>query len=154
MGRVQVLEITSTTPSFIRPQQRTGRRRKGELYEQAVHREFEERYPCYLASLWFRFSDSEGSFKWCQPDGLLLDPWRGQITIVEVKYQHTARAYTQLFDIYLPVVLAAFGLDYQISCLEVCRWYDPTISVPQKPALCERPDRAKPSAFNVHILMR
>lgn len=149
-----MLEISTTTPSFIQPTKRTGRRRKGEIYEQEVHKEFEARYPCYLASLWFRFLDSDGYPKWCQPDGLLLDPWRGQITIIEVKYQHTARAYDQLFDVYLPVVLAAFGLDYQVACLEVCRWYDPTVGAPRKPALCERPERAKPSQFNVHILMR
>ena len=151
MGRVQILEITQQTPPFIKSHKRTGRRRKGELYEQQVHQELVSRFPCYVPSSWFHFIDSEGS-KWCQPDGLLIDPWRGQITICEVKYQHTERAYVQLFDIYLPVVLAAFGSMYQIACVEICRWFDPAVLTRVRPSLCERIERAKPSNFNVHIL--
>lgn len=152
MGRVHILEITSQTPAFIKYHKRTGRRRKGELYEQQVHERLGASFPCYLPSMWFHFADDEGSSKWCQPDALLLDPWRGQITIVEVKYQHTERAYVQLFDIYLPVVLAAFSPLYQVACVEVCRWYDPAVLTQVRPALCERIERAKPANFNVHIL--
>lgn len=152
MGRVLIRDITAKTPPFIKYRKKTGRRRKGEIYEQQVHEKLLQEFPCYLPSLWFHFADAEHDSKWCQPDALLLDPWRGQITIVEVKYQHTERAYIQLFDLYLPVVLAAFGSDYQVACVEVCRWYDPAVLTQVRPSLCERIERAKPSSFNVHIL--
>lgn len=116
-----------------------------------MHQFLERTHPCYLASLWFHYSDTQGQ-KWCQPDGLLLDPWKGRITICEVKHQHTPKAYTQLFDIYEPVVRAAFPEYSQILCVEIVRWFDPAVSSQVRPHLCEAIQRAKPFAFNVHIL--
>ena len=137
-------------PAFIREHRRTGRRAEGERYERRVHREFYTRYPGYLASPWFRYVDSEGE-KWCQPDGLLINPWQGQITIVEAKYQHTEKAYSQLFEIYLPVVKVIFGGIYKLACVEVVKWFDPAILCPSPPQLCKEPDLAPAGRFNVHI---
>lgn len=150
-GRIRIHSIGHEEPGFLRKGRRTGARRRGELYEQRVHQDLEARYGCFVASMWFHFSDSEGS-KWCQPDGLLFDPWRGRITICEVKYQHTPKGYEQLFDIYEPVVKAAFPEYPSVVCVEIVRWFDPAVSTQARPHLCEEISRAKPFAFNVHIL--
>ena len=137
-------------PPFIQPHERKGRRAEGQRYERRVHQEFYVRYPGYLASPWFRFIDREGE-KWCQPDGLLINPWQGHIVIVEAKYQHTEQAHRQLFDIYLPVVSVLFGGLYRIACVEVVKWFDPATLCPSPPLLCKEPDQAQPGRFNVHI---
>lgn len=137
-------------PSFIRNHKRVGRRAEGERYERRVHQEFYTRYPGYLASPWFRFVDQEGE-KWCQPDGLLINPWRGHVVIVEAKYQHTELAYKQLFGVYLPVVSVLFGGLYKIACVEVVKWFDPAVLCSQSPQLCKEPDQAPIGRFNVHI---
>lgn len=137
-------------PPFIRQQKRTGRRRQGELYEQAVHREFLERYPGYVPRPWLNFYDREGS-KWCQPDGLLVNPWQGQISIIEAKYQHTEAAHFQLFRVYLPVVSHLFAGLYKIALVEVVKWFDPAVLCPVSPSLCKDPSTAQVGRFNVHI---
>jgi len=138
------------TPPFIREHKRTGRRALGVRYERKAQAEFYERYPGFLASPWFHYQDREGD-KWCQCDGLIINPWQGHLSIVEVKYQHTETAYEQLFKLYLPVVLALFGGLYRIGCVEVVKWFDPAIITPQPPMLCKDPDIAPPGKFNVHI---
>lgn len=137
-------------PPFIRQQKRIGRRRQGELYEAAVHREFLQRYPGYLPKPWFRFYDREGA-KWAQADGLLINPWQGQISVIECKYQHTEQAHYQLFQVYLPVVSHLFAGYYRIALVEVVKWFDPAVLCPQPAALCRDPANAPEGKFNVHI---
>jgi hypothetical protein len=137
-------------PPFIVEHKRKGKRADGVRYEKKVHREFLERYPGYLPSAWFEYTDAEGR-KWCQPDGLIFDPWRGRLTIIEVKYQHTEKAWEQLFQLYLPVCSALFAGTYQLACVEVCRWFDCATLCPETPSMCDEPNRARPGRFNVHI---
>lgn len=138
-------------PGFARPRRTRGRRRLGILYEEKVHRELLERYPGYLPSPWFRFYDSEGFAKWCQCDGIIVNPWLGLISIVEVKYQHCNEAVGQLFGLYRPVVEALFAPFYRVACVEVVKWFDPAILTDRTPKLCRDPQFASPEDFNVHI---
>jgi len=143
-------EILQKAPWFAGPPATRGRKALGVRYEELVHREFLQRYPGYLASMWIRFEDREGE-KYCQPDGLLVNPWQGILTIIEVKYQHTNAAYYQMFDLYLPVLQVIFGGCYQLACCEVVKWYDAAIYTDVPAALCRHPDLASPGLFNVHI---
>ncbi len=138
-------------PPFIQDQRRRGRRAAGIRYENLVHEEFSRRYPGYLPSLWFNYADARGDDKWCQTDGLIVDPWKGRIVIVEVKLQHTSVAYEQLFYIYLPVLRALFGGIYELVCCEVVKWFDVSTLTAKRPALCAEPLKARTSEFNVHI---
>lgn len=113
--------------------------------------EFLQRYPGYIPSVWFNYSDSEADDKWCQADGLIVDPHKGRIIIVEVKLRHCATAYFQLFKTYLPVLQELFGGTYEISCIEVVRWFDCATLVPRTPALCKEPMQARQGQFNVYI---
>lgn len=143
--------ISTQPPQFARAPSTKGRRGLGNRYEQLVHQEFVTRYPGYLPSMWLRFLDRDRYWKWCQPDGLLVNPWQGILTIVEVKYSHTNDAFVQLFKVYLPVVQAIFGGAYAIVCCEVCKWYDPAVLTDEPPQLCKHPDLAPAGRFNCHI---
>ena len=144
--------MTTEPPPFIEDNPvRRGRRALGVRYENKLHNEFIRRYPGYLPSMWFNFADHESDSKWCQTDGLLVDPWRGRITIIEAKWQHTATAYYQLFKLYYPVVAFLFAAKYDITCCEVVKWFDPAILTPVRPIMCKEPADAKPGKFNVHI---
>jgi len=145
-------EFTSTPPPFLSEEKVTGRRRAGLKYEAQVHQEFERRYPAlYTPSPWIRYRNHYDCERWCQPDGLLIDPRRGQITVIEVKLQHTGNAIRQLFDLYIPLVEFMFEPLYKLAGCEVVRWYDGTIPTAMQPRLCADPLRARTKSFNVHI---
>lgn len=126
---------------------------QGIRYERKVQEHLSNCYgDLYHPSPWFYF-ETEGRRRWCQPDGLLLDPWAGRITICEVKYQHTSDAWWQLQRLYLPVISAAFppGL-WSVACLEIVKWYDPATVFPEPVALVARPDQCPPAPrLGVHI---
>lgn len=151
VGPVRFVRMQSDAPEFIKDERRRGRRAQGILYERRVHAEFLSRFPGYLPAMWFSYGDSQSDEKWCQTDGLIIDPWSGRLTIVEVKLQHCAAAYYQLFRTYLPVLQWLFGTKYQLSCVEVVRWFDCATLTPIRPTMCPAPEEAKPDRFNVYI---
>lgn len=113
-----------------------GARALGIRYEKRVHAWLLQLYPKhYLANPWFRFVDEWGT-RWCQPDGLLIDPVQGVITIIEVKHSHTGQAWWKLQKLYLQVVRATFGADWNYRCVEVVRYFDPAMVFPLR-KLCE-----------------
>jgi hypothetical protein len=146
-------EFSSSPPPFLQDgSPPTGRRRTGLKYEAQVHVEFERRYPAlYTPAPWVRYRKPYGTERWCQPDGLLIDPKRGQITVIEVKLQHTADAARQLFDLYIPLMEHLFSPLYRLAGCEVVRWYDGTLPTAMRPVLCADPVRARSDSFNVHI---
>lgn len=145
-------EFSSTPPPFLKPDSRpTGRRRTGLKYEAQVHEEFERRYPtAYTPCPWIRYW-IRGRERWCQPDGLLIDPRAGKIVVVEVKLQHTQDAIRQLFDLYIPLIEEMFESLYRVAGLEVVRWFDGTLATSMRPILCAEPQRARLDCLNVHI---
>ena len=127
----------------------------GIRYERRVHERMYQLYPDhYLDSPWFIYRE-KGSSKnrYCQPDGLLFDIAQGRIVIVEVKFKHCAMAWWQLNSGYLPIVRAAFAPhgEFDISLCEVCRWYDPELTMPAMPRLCRDVALSPLGRFNVHI---
>lgn len=104
----------------------------------------------YLANPWLKFF-SDGRWRWCQPDGLLLDPRKGRITIVEVKYQHTPDAWWQVRQLYQPVLEAMFPAKlWAFDACEVVRWYEPWTVFPERVVLAQEVDMQH-LAFKVHI---
>lgn len=107
-----------------------------------------------MPSQWVRFRSAAepDKIRWCQTDGVLLDRQSLSLTILEIKYSHTATAWWQLFRLYLPVLERLFdGYGYEFRCLEVCKWFDPAVKCPQRPRLCEDITTVKPGEFAVHI---
>lgn len=89
--------------------------------------------------------------RWCQTDGLLIQPQGGLITIVEIKYQHTPDAWFQLRELYEPVVRRAFGPAWEVALLEVVKWYDPSTFFPERHLMCADPLHPPIGSIGVHI---
>lgn len=147
----RVLSAGFCQPPHLRKRRYTGRRLEGVRYEKKAHGYLEEFYgERYLASPWIRFF-AGGVWRWCQPDGLLLDLERGRITIVEMKYQHTSDAWWQVRWLYQPVLAAMFPPElWQFDACEVVKWYDPATLFPEKVVLAQEVGLAH-TAFKVHI---
>ncbi len=144
------------TPRLManKPNNLRGARARGINYEAKVKMEFLRRYPDeFLPGPWFEFTSAENHRpRWCQMDGLLINPWEGVITVVEIKLRHTALAWWQLNHLYSPVVRFAFGRTWTVKTVEVVRWFDPTTSTPDKPRLRSDIAAVGDGEFAVHIL--
>lgn len=138
-------------PPAIVKQRYTGSRLLGVKYEKKVQEHLSQLYgEAYLANPWFCFW-AGGRKRWCQPDGLLLDFIAGTITIVEVKYQHTALAWWQTTQLYLPVLRKLFPERLWRFCFcEVTKWFDPAVQFPVEIVLA-REINQRSLKFMVHI---
>ena len=146
--------IPSTSPPFARRPRPTGRRAQGIRYERRAHAYLTERFgQRYVPSPWFSFSPlgDGGGTRWCQPDGLLFDIQKGRVTVLEIKYQHTADAWWQLTRLYLPVLRAALGNEWELLRCEVVKWYDPATLFPEAPVMTHRIENLGATEFGVHI---
>lgn len=150
-GLVERAYVSPEPPPFIRVKRYTGRRADGVRYEKKVQRHLQELFPeTYLPSPWLHFR-SEGKWRWCQPDGLLFDVERGRIVCVEVKYSHTAQAWWQTRQLYIPVLQKIFPTDlWSFEVCEVVRWYDPAVVFPEPLILSAEVDQVG-KGFRVHI---
>lgn len=147
----RILDARFCPPPALKRKRYTGRRLAGVQYEKKVQAHLCDLYPDrYIPSPWLKFF-AEGKWRWCQPDGLLLDIKRGRITIVEVKYQHTADAWWQVRHLYEPVLRAIFPAElWHFDACEIVKWYDPEITFPERVVLAQEVDMKHP-AFKVHI---
>jgi len=144
-------------PSFVRPSKAKGAKAVGIRYERKVLAFLSERHAHFVASPWFRYTlrAFAGRVNYAQPDGLFIDPAQGLVTIVEVKYAHTADAYFQLMDKYVPILkcfLRSATVDWKIAVVEIVHWYDASTAFPVRAQLLEDPLFARPNTFGVHIL--
>lgn len=141
-------------PPFATRRPVRGARRAGVLYEAKVHQEFERRFSgLFVPGPWFKIrAKGDEKPRWCQADGLLFDFGRGQITVVEIKLQHTADAYHQLYTLYLPVVKKLFGEHlWSYAAVEVVKWFDGTIAYPCSYRLCSDVGAFTGEVLGVHI---
>lgn len=143
----------ATQPDFAERRTVRGRKAVGVRYERSVQEELLARHPHYVPSPWFRYrTECSAEHRWCQPDGLHIDPLRGRITIIEVKYQHTDAAWKQLWEVYAPVVSFLFPASlWTVSCVEIVKWYDGAVSFPGRTVLLHDPfmrfDRAATGVY-------
>ena len=147
----RVLSANFAKPPALRRKRYTGRRLEGVRYEKKVQEYLEGLYgDRYIPSPWLRFF-AGNKWRWCQPDGILLDFLHGVITVVEVKYQHTSDAWWQVRQLYIPVLRELFPEKlWRFEACEVVKWYDPATVFPENTVLALEPSMAHP-AFKIHI---
>ena len=152
---VTAVEIMHGVPPFIKKRRRRGRKGVGLRYEAIVQRYFCQEFGYeYIPGPWFRYTvrDRPKVVNYAQPDGLLIQPRRGAITIVEIKYNHCSDSYFQLVDKYLPLVSALFDKSLWIFPLvTVVKWYDRDTSYPASIRLRESIESCGVSEIGVHI---
>lgn len=131
----------------------TGARRQGVLYERKVQEHLSELYgDDYMPGPWFKFY-AAGSLeaRLCQPDGLIIQPQKGRITLVEIKYQHTPLAWWQLKKLYHPVLRKICPETlWKVDFCEIVKFYDPLISFPE-PVVLACHVLMPSDKFKVHI---
>ena len=143
----------SSTPPFIQvAPRRSAAQMRGIRYEDRVHEHLNEAFGLrYVRSPWIQFAVTGRQPRWCQPDGFIIFPELGKIIVVEVKYNHTAKAYEQLFHLYAPVIRRIFGPGWRVACCEIVKWFDPAVVCPEPAVLREYIEHAKVGEFAVHI---
>ena len=139
-------------PAFsLRSRPRKGRKAEGIRFETKAQAYLEGKSEFYLASPWIIFI-ADGKPHWCQPDGILLDPEAGILTIVEIKYSHCAEAHRQLRQVYAPVLGRIFPPHlWTFRLVELVKWYDPGVAFPEPVALCPDPFKHTGAKIGVHI---
>lgn len=138
---------------LAKPRKAKGARGRGLRYEKQVsgfllsqHEDF------YVPFPWLEYKCGNGVLQFAQPDGLLFNFEAGTITVVEIKYQHTAEAYYQIFGKYLPILQKIFPLSlWSYRTVEVVKWFDPMTRFPCSVKLRPGIDKAQPREFGVFI---
>ena len=155
INNVTAVEIIDGIPPFVKKRRRRGRKGVGIRYEAKVQRYLCDRFGYeYVPSPWFKYSVAERPtvVNYAQPDGLLIQPQRGTITVVEIKYNHCSESYFQLVDKYLPLVKALFGIElWRFPLVEVVKWFDRDTSYPADYRLCKDIDVCRTSEIGIHI---
>lgn len=154
VGELQFVEVARHPPAFTsRPRRRSARSRQGIRYEERAHEHFAEVYgERYVPGMWLKFMCAGEPVRWCQPDGLIVRPEAGRITILEMKYTHTSDAWWQLKFLYLPTLRWLFPEKlWSFSVCEVVKWYDPAIAFPERVKMAVDPEVVMPGEFGVHI---
>ena len=153
-ANIDRVEHSATPPPFLRTRKRKGRKAEGIRYENKAQDMLLERFPDnYVPGPWFRFLEyGQSKWRWCQPDGLLIDFHYGRITVVEIKLQHTSDAWWQVKWLYLPVLYRAFDPQiWEFTWLEVVKWYDCSVNFPERVSLCPDVLSVEPGQFGVYI---
>lgn len=125
-------------PSFAKDVHRRGARGRGVQYEKKVRAWLSRKYEgWYIPSPWLLYRlHNDSRLHWCQPDGLVIRPDLGIIWVHETKLRHTAEAWFQLMDLYLPILERIFPPKlWSIRLVEVVRWFDPSVPFPGKYSL-------------------
>ena len=153
---VQWATLLAEPPSFIkehRMKSRRGAKGRGIRYEKKIQSILDERFGSnYIPGPWVLFSEgSDIRPRYCQPDGILIDFYRGRIIIVEIKYNHCELAWWQLYMLYLPVIRKIFGPNWTYSCCEVVKWFDPLTKVPEPAQMQKDIEYAQEHVWSVNI---
>jgi hypothetical protein len=125
----------------------------GIRYEYKAQDYLEALYPVhYVRSPWLMFRlKGEPIPRFCQPDGIIVEPERSRIIIVEIKLRHCAEAYTQVTGIYAPVLRKIFPPPWGFRFVELTRWYDPAVSFPAPIQKLSDISLVPGGRFGVHI---
>lgn len=141
-GRVQWAIFAQSGPPLLRASKPDPRTIHGVRYERAAHKHFLGLYgDYYIPNPWIIFRDEGKRRRWCQPDALLFNFYLGTITILEMKYRHTDKAWWQLMKLYLPVMQHIFP-GWKFPLVEVVKYYDPSVNFPGGGFLMKCPEEA------------
>ena len=147
-------DLSPFEPSFVNRNSRCrGAKAHGIRYERKVQRYLSSKHAGYVPSPWFRYSLHGHSYwNYCQPDGLLFDYNRNLITIVEIKLGHSLRAWSQVRNLYEPVIRRVFGKAWGYAACEVTSYHDPAIVFPEHLHYITKFSSLQPMQFGLLIL--
>lgn len=127
---VRAAWVAASAPFSRTPTGHTRAQRSGLAYEAKVHAHLESTFAdLYNPSLWFKYVDSGGRHRFCQPDGVLR--LGNMVVIFEVKSRFTSDGWHQLRRLYAPVVQEAWRPSLLGLCL-IVKSYDPFTVFPEQ----------------------
>lgn len=151
----QEIEVLSAEfcnkPGFAKSVGRSIPQKRGLVFEAKIQNEMADRYDGYVGGSWIRYYDFEGKRRFCSPDGLHFNLLDGIITIVEIKWQHTIKAFYQLRNLYYPVVRNLFSGNWSIAMVEVVSKWVRLEDYPTEVVFVKEIDRVEPDSFGVVI---
>jgi len=147
-------QVWMGSPPYVPTDRGNNARANGHRYERkVVHYLDRECIGWFMPALWFRYTCGRfHRWRYCQVDGLWLQPTRKLAVVVEVKLRHTPDAWTQVRKLYEPVVKHILGPTWDYTALEVVNHYDPSTKFPEKLYFLDNLNKITPSKFHVHIL--
>lgn len=137
-GNIVEAEFTSQPPFITSKKTRNKARADGLRYERKAHAYIADKFKDeHVLGPWIKFISRNnpkrrGQSLWCQPDALLIDLKRGEITVVEIKLKHTSDAWWQVRRLYTPVVEFMFGEGWTYRALEITKWFDADTKFPER----------------------
>ena len=140
-GRVIVGEFLRSVPSFVSSKKKKRKRgavAAGMVFEKHGHQLFNDLYQeLYVPAPWIKFRNTANPrlMRLCQPDGLIVDVRRNTLTIIEFKLRHTSDSWFQLRLLYYPIIRRMFGQAWHIRILEVAKYPNPEVIIPENAAL-------------------
>lgn len=144
---VRRAELTAGPP--IPRRGTTAAHRRGQSYERRALSHLRREIPeGLLLGPWISFDDFHGSSRLCQPDAVWLAGEAGEAgprpvaVIFEVKYWHSRAAWHQLRCLYQPVLRRLVPPVTAIEVVEVTRWFDPAVPLPEEMVLLRTPSEA------------
>lgn len=114
---------------YITAEGLTASQKNGLRYERAVQCFLYETFHDYYHPAPYIHFEDGGVARTCQPDGFLMDQRGGGIFLFEIKYQHCPEAWWQLVKLYTPLLQRLYP-QHKVSCVEICRSYDPSTPFP------------------------
>lgn len=128
-------------PTHIRWRPRPSTPPKGDTFSQRLGLKYEARimeklqglFPRIVFGPYIHFLDDQKA-RTCQPDAVVF--FEKDIFVFEVKYTHCPEAWWQLEKLYAPL-LRLLHHSRPVSCVEICRSYDPATPFPCPTTLIE-----------------
>ena len=150
------ITLLSSRPKFIPKipeSQQSASMRKGMRYERMIKSIFSRAFrESYCHGQWIEFQE-RGIKRWCQVDGIWVDRERKLLTIFEIKYRHTMKAWWQLRRLYSPILwryLRELGeREFKIAICEVVKVFDPSVEFPEEVSLISNVEEIRPGRFQV-----
>lgn len=124
--RGSISEVQLRLPPYSASEGGTWAQKNGLRYEAKVQAMVVGEFPGYLPGPCIHFKDNY-VMRMAQPDGILV--FDDFVVVVEIKYQHMPEAWWQLDQLYKPLI-AKLWPQKQISLIEICRSYDPSMPFP------------------------
>lgn len=137
---VSAASFANSPPSFVGAMKKPrGKKAVGLRYERKAHSYLSQQFGEFLiVSPWLRFRSKNngafalGQYKYCQPDAIAINPDSQTITVFEIKLKHTAEAWWQLRQLYIPVLRNVLGPSWSFIPVEVVKWFDPDTKFPER----------------------
>lgn len=121
-----VPEILRYQPQpYCRAQGQTTAHKVGLRYEAQVHDWLGDTFGYYDPTPLIEFRDN-GEYRRAIPDAVLV---KDHVVVFEIKHQHVPEAFWQLRRLYAPLLREYFS-SRLVSCVEICRTYDPATPFP------------------------